>query len=163
MYTFSSSALRKRQGHRIRKATAELFPYRPQVREALKQNFSAFDVVEFLGNDPIRSQLETFATASVVVAPHGAGLSNMVVSPLHTPVLEIAPISCPPCFLNLAVKVNIRARHNNGVGLLHLTFGLSFPSKRFLHSRVGFCSIAVDFRFWTDCPDTQYSGPSRSS
>lgn len=91
-----------------------VFPSQPQVREALKHNFPAFDVVEFLGTGPIRSQLETFATASVVVAPHGAGLSNIIVSRLHTPILEIGPITCPPCFLNLAVKVRVCAGRDSG-------------------------------------------------
>ncbi len=39
------------------------------------------------------------------MAPHGAGLANIVVSALHTPVLEIGSIACPPCFLRLALKV----------------------------------------------------------
>lgn len=77
----------------------------PQVRNALQDAFPEFDVVEFLGDGSILSQLETFATASMVVGPHGAGFSNIVVSPLHTPVLEIGPIQCPTCYLNLAVKV----------------------------------------------------------
>lgn len=63
-----------------------------QVREALELSFSDFDVVEFVGDGLTLSQLQMFATASVIVAPHGAGLANTVVSPLHTPVLEIAPI-----------------------------------------------------------------------
>lgn len=79
--------------------------YFPQVRAALQQSFPSFEVVEFRGDGTIVSQLEAFATASVVVGPHGAGLSNTVVSSLHTPVLEIAPISCSTCFLHLAIKV----------------------------------------------------------
>lgn len=63
-----------------------------QVRAALEQSFSEFDVVEFVGKGTTPSQLQMFATASVVVAPHGAGLANTIVSPLHTPVLEIAPL-----------------------------------------------------------------------
>ncbi|CAN0350209.1 unnamed protein product [Ectocarpus sp. 6 AP-2014] len=48
----------------------------------------------------------------MIIAPHGAGLANIMVAPLHTPVLEIAPISCPPCFLRLALKLHhIYARH----------------------------------------------------
>lgn len=46
-----------------------------------------------------------FATSSIVVAPHGAGLSNTIVSPLHTPILEIAPLACPLCYMNLSLKV----------------------------------------------------------
>ncbi|CAB1100997.1 unnamed protein product [Ectocarpus sp. CCAP 1310/34] len=83
-----------------------------EVRDALIQNFPDHDVVEFFGTDPIREQLELFATASVIVAPHGAGLANIVVSPLHTMVLEIGPIECPTCYVNMAIKLqHIYARH----------------------------------------------------
>ncbi|CAM9194828.1 unnamed protein product, partial [Ectocarpus sp. 8 AP-2014] len=83
-----------------------------EVREALAQNFPDFDVVEFDGIQHIRAQLGMFAKASMIVGPHGAGLSNMVVSPLHTMILEIGPIDCPTCYVNLAIKLqHIYARH----------------------------------------------------
>ncbi|CAM9717257.1 unnamed protein product [Ectocarpus sp. 4 AP-2014] len=83
-----------------------------EIREALAQNFPDFDVVEFVGIEHIRAQLGIFATASMIVGPHGAGLSNMVVSPLHTMILEIGPIDCPACYVNLAIKLqHIYARH----------------------------------------------------
>eukprot|EP00752_Nemacystus_decipiens_P004611 g4210.t1 len=83
-----------------------------QVRDALQQEFPAYDVVEFFGVGPIVSQLELFATAALVVAPHGAGLSNIMVSPRHTPVLEIAPPACTACYVHLALKLqHIYARH----------------------------------------------------
>ncbi|CAM9911010.1 unnamed protein product [Ectocarpus fasciculatus] len=86
-----------------------------EVRDALERNFPSFDVVEFFGTDPVRDQLETFATAAMIIAPHGAGLANMIVAPLHTPVLEIAPLACPSCFLRLALKLHhIYARHPGG-------------------------------------------------
>lgn len=76
-----------------------------QVRDALKQEFPSHDVVEFFGVGSTVAQLELFATASVVVAPHGAGLSNILVSPRHTTVLEIAPPACTACYIHLALKV----------------------------------------------------------
>lgn len=75
------------------------------MREALVDNFPDYDVVEFFGTGSVRSQFEAFTSASLIVAPHGAGLSNTIVAPLHTAVLEIAPIHCPPCFLRLTLKV----------------------------------------------------------
>lgn len=87
---------------------SQLVPAQPmhaKVREALKQDFPDHDIVEFWGNGPIIRQMQLFATASVIVAPHGAGLSNMVVSPLHTPVLEIGSPDCSACYLHLALKV----------------------------------------------------------
>ncbi|CAM9442082.1 unnamed protein product [Ectocarpus fasciculatus] len=86
-----------------------------EVKEALERNFPSFDVVEFFGADPVRDQLKIFATAAMIIAPHGAGLANMIVAPLHTPVLEIAPLECPPCFLRLALKLHhVYARHTGG-------------------------------------------------
>ncbi|CBN75965.1 conserved unknown protein [Ectocarpus siliculosus] len=86
-----------------------------EVKEALERNFPSFDVVEFFGTGSVRDQLETFATAAMIIAPHGAGLANMMVAPLHTPVLEIGTLACPPCFLRLALKLHhIYARHPGG-------------------------------------------------
>lgn len=76
-----------------------------QVKNALESNFPDHDVVPFLGAGSMRGQLELFSKASMIVGPHGAGLSNMIVAPLHTPVLEIGPISCPFCYLHLSLKV----------------------------------------------------------
>lgn len=77
----------------------------PKVREALELTFPSYDVVEFLGEGPILEQLQQFSTTSMIVAPHGAGLANMMVSPLHTPVLEIGPPGCAICYIHLAIKV----------------------------------------------------------
>ncbi|CAB1103954.1 unnamed protein product [Ectocarpus sp. CCAP 1310/34] len=86
-----------------------------EVKEALERNFPSFSVVEFFGTGSVRDQLETFATAAMIIAPHGAGLANMMVAPLHTPVLEIGTLACPPCFLRLALKLHhIYARHPGG-------------------------------------------------
>ncbi|CAN0342528.1 unnamed protein product [Ectocarpus sp. 6 AP-2014] len=86
-----------------------------EVKEALERNFPSFNVVEFFGAGSVRDQLETFATAAMIIAPHGAGLANMIVAPLHTPVLEIGTLACPPCFLRLALKLHhIYARHPGG-------------------------------------------------
>ncbi|CAM9897772.1 unnamed protein product [Ectocarpus fasciculatus] len=86
-----------------------------EVIEALEINFPSFDVVEFFGTGSLQDQLETFATAAMIIAPHGAGLANMIVAPLHTPVLEIGTLACPPCFLRLALKLHhIYARHPGG-------------------------------------------------
>ncbi|CAM9541960.1 unnamed protein product, partial [Ascophyllum nodosum] len=87
-----------------------------EIREALEKNFPSHDVVEAFGRGSMREQLELFAQASLIVGPHGAGLSNMIVAPLHTMVLEIGPPSCPNCFLHLALKLqHIYARHLGGV------------------------------------------------
>lgn len=76
--------------------------------------------MEFLGQGPILEQLQHFATASLIVAPHGAGLANMVVSPLHTPVLEIGPPGCSICYLHLAIKVKNLRSWDISICCLHL-------------------------------------------
>lgn len=63
-------------------------------------------MVEFFGHGSVAEQLRVFATASIIVAPHTAALSSMIVSPLHTPVLEIGPPACPSGYMQLAIKVN---------------------------------------------------------
>lgn len=89
----------------VSKDLLSLAPRLWQVRDALQQEFPSYDVVEFFGVGSIVSQLRLFAAASLVVAPHGAGLSNIMVSPRHTPVLEIAPPACTACYIHLALKV----------------------------------------------------------
>lgn len=78
---------------------------RLQVREALKVQFPTHEVVEIVSHGSVPEQLEVFATASIIVAPHTAALSSMIVSPLHTPVLEIGPPGCSSGYMQLAIKV----------------------------------------------------------
>lgn len=88
-----------------------------QVEEALRRNFPDFDVVQFLGEGPLEEQLKVFATATMIIAPHGAGLSNMSVCPPHTAVLEIGPVTCPSCYLNLSVKVRQKESRFLGIAV----------------------------------------------
>lgn len=78
----------------------------PQIRKALQTQFPKYDVVESFSDGPALQQLHTFAVASLIVAPHTAGLSAMIVSPLNTPVLEIGPPRCSSGYMHLAVKVS---------------------------------------------------------
>lgn len=75
------------------------------MKAALQEAFPEYDVVEFTGFGNTVDQLDTFATASMVVGAHGAGLSNLLVSPQHTPVLELGPVDCQPCYVELIIKV----------------------------------------------------------
>ncbi|CAM9847789.1 unnamed protein product [Ectocarpus sp. 4 AP-2014] len=83
-----------------------------QIRKALQTQFPKYDVVESFSDGPALQQLHTFAVASLIVAPHTAGLSAMIVSPLNTPVLEIGPPRCSSGYMHLAVKLqHVYARH----------------------------------------------------
>ncbi|UPY36645.1 glycosyltransferase family 61 protein [Sediminicoccus sp. KRV36] len=58
------------------------------VEAALKAlGFDIFDNAE----KPIREQVRAFRNASIVVAPHGAGLANIVYCDPGTPVIEVIP------------------------------------------------------------------------
>lgn len=46
------------------------------------------------GELSVRDQIETFATASVIVATHGAALANLVFAPFGTTVIELFPAGC---------------------------------------------------------------------
>lgn len=83
----------------------------PQVKAALVEAFPSYDVIEFFGNTTSFEQLDLFARVSMVVAPHGAGLVNMMVSPLLTPILEIGPAACPICYVAQAIKASTCAQH----------------------------------------------------
>ncbi|MDT4891295.1 MAG: hypothetical protein QOE97_330 [Pseudonocardiales bacterium] len=46
------------------------------------------------GAQSVREQIETFATASVIVATHGAALANLVFASFGTSVIELFPAGC---------------------------------------------------------------------
>lgn len=70
--------------------------------ESLKKEFSQFNWVVFDSLD-MNETIHLFNKAKVVVAPHGAGLSNMVFCEKGTLIYELMPISDPnPCYHHLA-------------------------------------------------------------
>ncbi|CAM9358222.1 unnamed protein product, partial [Ectocarpus sp. 6 AP-2014] len=96
----------------VRQKEGGLRNHDQQIRKALQTKFPKYDVVESFSDGPALQQLHTFAVASLIVAPHTAGLSAMIVSPLNTPVLEIGPPTCSSGYMHLAVKLqHVYARH----------------------------------------------------
>ncbi len=69
-----------------RDAGSRLFPNESEIQTVLSNH--NFRIVE-LGRMSVAEQIALFSQASVVVAPHGAGLSNLVFSPPGTRVLEM--------------------------------------------------------------------------
>jgi capsular polysaccharide biosynthesis protein len=60
----------------------------PQVEAALTNlGFRIFDNAEH----SIKQQVKAFQNASLIVGPHGAGLTNIVYTDRGTPVVEIVP------------------------------------------------------------------------
>jgi capsular polysaccharide biosynthesis protein len=62
-----------------------------EVQELLGSR--GFELVD-PGELSVREQIETFATASVIVATHGAALANLVFAPFGTAVVELFPAGC---------------------------------------------------------------------
>ncbi len=67
-------------------------------------------IAKHLGDGPLLDQLLTFSNASVVVGAHGAGLSNLLVLPPRSLVLELMPMmpQVNLCYMDLAVKLGLR-------------------------------------------------------
>lgn len=66
---------------------------------------------------PFRDQVNLFASAEVVIAPHGAGLSNLVFSSSQVKVLEIfSPKYVNPCYYNLCNAIGIQYYYLIGEG-----------------------------------------------
>lgn len=53
----------------------------------------------------VEEQIKLFATAELVVAPHGAGLANLLLSPNCTVVELVSPAHVVPCFYLLAAAL----------------------------------------------------------
>ena len=78
------------------------------------------------------AQVELFAECEIVVAPHGAGLANIVFAPPGCMVIEIAPEDCEPArrfFENLSAGAGHHfARVSGGVGFWKEKFDVDLTS-----------------------------------
>lgn len=77
-----------------------------ELISAVKRAFPQFsrDIILFTGKEPIADQIKIFRKAKNIVAPHGAGLSNMIYAEPGTPVIEFFPMGRGGnfCFWHLA-------------------------------------------------------------
>lgn len=72
------------------------------------RGFEVFDP----GAVPVREQMVAFAGASVIVAPHGAALANLVFAPPGALVVELFPPGCVlPDYWRLASSAGLRYRY----------------------------------------------------
>lgn len=84
----------------------------PEILPLLKQY--GFETVR-PGEMTVREQMETFASAAVVVAPHGAELTNITFCPKNVKLIELfSPYYLNSCFMELAAQC--RLRHTALVG-----------------------------------------------
>eukprot|EP00474_Spongospora_subterranea_P002182 CRZ02640.1 hypothetical protein [Spongospora subterranea] len=70
--------------------------------------YSCLTVFQANQNTTLSEQAELFSQASLVIGPHGAGLSNILFSPndsilVYFPTMPMSD----PCFLNIAASVNV--------------------------------------------------------
>lgn len=61
--------------------------------KAIEHQHPGCELVVHTGKEPLKSQLELFRRATTIVAPHGAGLSNMFISRPGTGILEFLIIN----------------------------------------------------------------------
>ncbi|KQT61467.1 hypothetical protein ASG52_00830 [Methylobacterium sp. Leaf456] len=75
-----------------------------QVHDLLSK--LGFETVTFEDMD-VRAQAKLMSEAEIVVAPHGAGLSNVVFCPPGATVIELLPVGCPVVFQFLSQKCDL--------------------------------------------------------
>ena len=81
----------------IKRQTRSILNHKEMIKE-LQANFLNCSIIEHTGNEPITQQLKMMYSASVVIAPHGAGLVNVLVCRPNTLIFE---------FLNRKTDLNI--------------------------------------------------------
>ena len=80
-----------------------------QLLNALQDKFVDFHITTHLGNEPVIEQLQMFYNSDVIVAPHGAGLSNIVACRPQTIVVEFMPAypHVNICYMSMAFKLGL--------------------------------------------------------
>jgi hypothetical protein len=76
--------------------------------ELLREISQKFPVIVHQGSEPILDQLQMFSDAFLAIAPHGAGLSNVIVMQAKTAVIEILPNHMNACYALLAFNLGLR-------------------------------------------------------
>ena len=77
---------------------------------ALPFEVRQFDIAEYRGDNPQRDSLADFSNAAAVVAPHGAGLANIIACAPGTVVVEVLrpAKSINTCFFALSLKLGLQ-------------------------------------------------------
>ena len=64
------------------------------VLNVIKKKFNSFEWIVF-NDQPLEEMISIFSRAKIIIAPHGAGLTNMIFAPKNIPIVEIIPIDDP--------------------------------------------------------------------
>lgn len=91
-----------------RKAVNRRLVQEDEIINLIKKDYRSIPFVIFHGNESFNETMFLFRSARVFIAPHGAGLSNIIWASPNTAILEIGPsYSFNQCFKYLAEQLNI--------------------------------------------------------
>ena len=97
-----------------------------EIIKNLNYNFPWCSVVEHLGNEPVGKQLEMMVDASVIIAPHGAGLVNMFVCRRNTLIIEFLNRRTHAHILYMIMSLKLGLRY---IGISVLGSGEKYANK----------------------------------
>jgi len=87
------------------------------LEERLVEKHGRERVRVFNGTENLEGTLEMFSSTTLLVAPHGAGLANMIFLPSNAAVLEIMPNEYQnPCYKRLAISIGLHYSNILGNG-----------------------------------------------
>jgi len=78
--------------------------------DAIRTSLHSCAISIHTGHESVRTQLTMFRSSTVIIAPHGAGLSNIVVCRKNTAVLEVMVTgqAVNLCYMAMALKLKLR-------------------------------------------------------
>ena len=93
----------------VKRKTGRAISNHDQLVSALNASFSACRVDVHTGEESVVEQLHMFRRATVVVAPHGAGLANLMACRARTLVMEFmtAGRDVNICYMSMALKLGL--------------------------------------------------------
>jgi capsular polysaccharide biosynthesis protein len=62
-----------------------------EIFKTIKKRFNNFEWILF-NDQPFEEMLKIFSRTKIIIAPHGAGLTNMIFAPKNINIIEIMPI-----------------------------------------------------------------------
>lgn len=109
----------------IKRKTRAIINHAELVNE-LRRNFLQCHVAEHLGYEPVAEQLKMMSDASVLIAPHGAGLVNMFLCRRNTLILEFLNRKGDAHILYMVMAMKLGLRY---IGVPVLGLGQKYTNK----------------------------------
>lgn len=103
-----------------------------EILEACRRLWKGGDVLEHFGDTPFEHQMEMLYSASVIMGPHGSGLSNAIAMDIGSSMIEVLPETnhnrFNVCYLTLAFTLGLKyyalrapGFDSEGVGVLPIS------------------------------------------